>query len=153
MKKVTLREITKENFLECINLKVSKEQENFVAPNVHSIAQSKVNTLLTPLAIYDDNIRGHEPGPDDHMIGFVMYQIMDGVGFIMRLMVDQRFQGLGYGMAAMIEILRRLKMMPEIEYIGVSVTKGNDIVEKFYRNLGFIDGDKIDEREIYLKLE
>jgi diamine N-acetyltransferase len=82
-----------------------------------------------------------------------MYQIMDGVGFIMRLMVDQRFQGLGYGKATMIEILRRLKMMPEIEYIGVSVTKGNDIVEKFYRNLGFIDGDKIDEREIYLKLD
>lgn len=153
MKKVTLWKTTKENFYECINLKVSKEQETHVAPNVYSLAQSKVNNLLTPFAVYDDNIRSREPGQDDPMVGFVMYQIMDGVGFIMRLMVDEKFQGQGYGKATMIEIIRRLKMMPEIEFIGTSVAKGNDKVESLYRNLGFVDAEKIDEKEIYLKLD
>ncbi len=34
-----------------------------------------------------------------------------------------------------------------------SITKGNSIVEKYHRGLGFIDGDKLDEREIYLDLD
>ena len=50
-------------------------------------------------------------------------------------------------------MLRRLQMTPEIEYIGTSVAKGNPAAEKLYRHLGFIDGDKLDEREIYLKLD
>lgn len=153
MKKVTLRPIKKENFHECINMKVAPGQENDVAPNVYSLAQAKVNASLTPLAIYDNKIRGVEPGVDDPMVGFVMYQVMSGVGFIMRLMIDPRFQGQGYGKATMVEVIRQLKMMPEMEYIGTSVAKGNPIAEKLYRDLGFIDGDKLDEREIYLKLD
>jgi len=153
MQKVTLREITKDNFIECINLKVAPGQESYVAPNVYSLAQAKVNPLLTPFAIYDDRIRGHEPDAENPMLGFVMYQIMDGVGFIVRLMIDAKYQNQGYGKAAMVEVLRRLKMMPEIEYIGTSVLKGNHKTEKLYRDLGFVDGDKIDDRELYLKLD
>jgi diamine N-acetyltransferase len=152
MQKVTLREITKENFNECISLKVAPGQDSYVAPNVFSLAQAKVNPLLTPLAIYDDRIRGHEPDAANPMLGFVMYQIMDGVGFILRLMIAEKYQNRGYGKAAMVEVLRRLKMKPEIEYIGTSVLKGNHQAEKLYRDLGFVDGDKIDERELYLKL-
>ena len=38
------------------------------------------------------------------------------------------------------------------ECIGSSVAKGNQVAKKLYRNLDFIDGDKINEREFYLKL-
>jgi hypothetical protein len=102
MDKVTLRSNTKGIFHECISLKVASDQEDFIAPKVYSLAQAKVNPLLTPLA--------------------------------------------------MIEVIWRLKMMREIECIGTSVAKGNQVAEKLYRDLDFIDGDKIDEREIYLKL-
>jgi len=153
MKNVTLRPIIQENFHECINLKVAPDQEEFVAPNVYSLAQAKVNPLLTPLAVYDDAIRAREPSENDPMIGFVMYQVMSGAGFIMRLMVDMRYQGNSYGKATVVEVIRRLKKMPEIEYIGTSVPKGNPVAEKLYRDLGFIDGDKLDQREIYLKLD
>lgn len=153
MAKITLRKITPQNFQECIRLKVAEAQAEYVAPNVYSLAQTFVNPLLAPYAIYDAKIRGHEPGPQDPMVGFLLVQRMDGVGFIMRLMVGERFQQQGYGRAAMVEIIRRMKMEPEIEYIGTSVTKGNAAAEKLYRSLGFIDGDKLDEREIYLKLD
>ncbi|MDQ3022240.1 MAG: hypothetical protein M3R36_16955 [Bacteroidota bacterium] len=38
---IILREVTKENYLEAIKLKVTLEQNNFVASNIFSIAQSK----------------------------------------------------------------------------------------------------------------
>ena len=112
-----------------------------------------MNPKLFPFAIYDGAILGRDPRPDEKMVGFVMYQVMDGVGFIMRLMVGKDYQQMGYGRAAMLEVIRRLKMIPEVEFIGTSVTKGNDYVESFYRSLGFVNAEKIDEREIYLKLD
>ncbi len=153
MQKVVLREITPESFHECIRLQVADDQVNNVASNVYSLAQAKVNPLLVPLGIYDGSILGREPRPDEKMVGFLMFQVMEGVGFIMRLMIGEEHQQKGYGRTAMVEVIRRLKMMPEIEFIGTSVAKGNDYVEKFYRDLGFIDADKVDEKEIYLKLD
>lgn len=153
MKRVVLREITKENFHECIRLQVAEEQKDNVASNVYSLAQAKVNSRLFPLGIYNESVLGRDPLPEEKMVGFLMYQVMDGVGFIMRLMIGEQYQRSGYGRTVMVELLRRLKMMPEIEYIGTSVAKGNDYVEKFYRDLGFIDGDKVDQREVYLKLD
>ena len=38
------------------------------------------------------------------------------------------------------------------ECIGTLAAKGNQVAEKLYRDLDFIDGDNIDERGIYLKL-
>jgi diamine N-acetyltransferase len=152
-KRVALREITKANFHECIRLAVAADQTDHVAPNVFSLAQAKVNPLLHPFAIYDGAILGREPCDDEPMVGFVMYQVMDGIGFIMRLMVDEAHQGQGSGRAAMVEVLRRLKATPEVERIATSVAKDNAYVERFYRNLGFIDSEKLDERELYLKLD
>ncbi|NNE55200.1 MAG: GNAT family N-acetyltransferase, partial [Flavobacteriales bacterium] len=118
--RITLRAIDQANFRDCIDLKVSPDQEPFVAPNVFSLAQAKANPLLTPLAIYDGSICGHEPGENDPMVGFLMYQIMDGVGFVVRMMIGSPYQKRGYGRAAMVEVIRRFKLMPEIEYIGTS---------------------------------
>ncbi|MFX0094760.1 MAG: hypothetical protein ACFFBD_23690 [Candidatus Hodarchaeota archaeon] len=48
----SIRQITAENFIEAIKLKVKKEQENFVASNAVSIAQSKFHTYLECHGIY-----------------------------------------------------------------------------------------------------
>lgn len=37
---VELREITKENYEECLNLNVGESQKDFVSSNVHSLAQA-----------------------------------------------------------------------------------------------------------------
>ncbi len=44
-----------------------------------------------------------------------MYEIVAGVGFIMRLMIDRKHQRRGYGRATMLEVIRRLKLCPDIE--------------------------------------
>ena len=62
---IIFREVTRENWEECIGLKVSKEQEDFVAPNYYSILQAKFEEECYPLSIYDGQT----------MIGFLMYGV------------------------------------------------------------------------------
>lgn len=124
-----------------------------MAPNVFSLAQAKVNPLLHPFVVYDPSVSGRPPRTDEPMLGFVMYQVMEGVGFITRLMIGAEHQREGYGRATLHEVVRRLKATPEVDFIGVSITKGNEHAERLYRELGFVDAEKQDERELYLRLD
>ena len=152
MPRIVLRSIDIANFKACIDLKVHPTQEAYVAPNVYSLAQAKANPKLHPYAIYDGAVFTRDLEPDDEMVGFVMYQVWDEVGFIMRLMVDQRFQRRGYGRAAMVEAIRRLKLHPDVRHIATSVHKENEAAEGLYRSLGFVDAPKEDPVELYLQL-
>ena len=109
---VHLRPITRDNFRACIALRVADTQVGMVAANTQSLAEAYVNPALTPLGIYDAAACGFEEPPTP-MVGFTMIERAAGVGFILRLMVDQAYQGRGYGRAAMTEVIRRLRLMPE----------------------------------------
>lgn len=50
----------------------------------------KDQSTAYPLAVFDDSIRGIEPGETDPMVGFVMYQVMDWAGSIDGDIVDER---------------------------------------------------------------
>ncbi len=153
MTKITLRHITRDNFRACINLKVAEHQKKFVASNLYSLAQAKSNDYLHPFGIYGPEVIGEETKKHHIIRGFIMYQIWDGVGFIMRLMVDEQYQGQGYGTAATKEVIRRLKMTPEIERIATSVHKENPRTLALYKRLGFTIFIKETDVETYLKLD
>ena len=70
MPEVELREITPQNFKECIDLKVADSQKSFVATNVMSIAQSKIYPTVTPMAIY----------AGDELVGFTMFGLDEDDG-------------------------------------------------------------------------
>ena len=148
--------MTIENFQECIDLRVAQEQEGLVSSNMKSLAEAKVNPNLFPFAIYDATIIGYEK-PLSPMIGFTMYEITAGVGFIQRLMIDQQYQHQGYGKAAMIEVIRRLKLYPEVQLIATSHRKENIAASQLYRSLGFVDWEiawaKEDLNEVFLRLD
>lgn len=135
---VHLRPITSDNFAACLALDVDETQRGLVAPNVKSLAEAYVNHHLTPLAIYDGATIGYEQ-PHLPMVGFTMYEVVAGVGFIMRLMIDRSMQGKGYGRAAMIEVIRRLRMIPEVQLIATSHRAENSVAARLYRSLGFVD--------------
>ena len=156
MKQVTLHPITKENFNDCINLEVDVTQTELVASNAKSLAEAYVNSSLTPLGIYDVAARGWEK-PKSPMVGFTMYELVAGVGFILRLMIDRKFQRQGYGKATMIEVIRRLHLHPEVEIIATSHRKENVAAGSLCRDLGFrkweIEWAKEIEDEVYLVLD
>ena len=138
MAQVSLHEISANNRAECLELRVAESQSGWVAPNSESLQEAAANSNLVPLAIYDVMARGFEK-PDLPMVGFTMYELSAGVGFIRRLMIDQRFQGKGYGRAAMREVMRRLKLHPEVELIATRHRRDNEAAAKLYRSLGFVD--------------
>ena len=55
-----------------------------------------------------------------------MYALSNARGFILRLMIDEKFQRRGYGKAAMVEVIRRLKLHPEVERIATSHDRKNE---------------------------
>lgn len=126
---IQLREITMDNFRECIHLNVTEDQKYLVAPNVYSLAEAKADGVSNPLAIYNG----------DTMVGFIMYCFDpdEGMGYIDRLMVDERYQGQGYGRAAMPEVIQRLESFPACKRIKTSFTHANGVADALYSCLGF----------------
>ncbi len=141
--KITLREITTENFKECVNLAVAESQKNFVAPNVYSIAQSKIYPTVEPFAVYSG----------DEMVGFVMfgYDIDEKRFFLVRLMIDEKHQGRGFGKAATLEVIERLKQTEDCTEIYLSFVPENENAEKLYKSVGFERTGEISDGEIVMR--
>lgn len=88
---VTLRAITAENFDAILGLQVGVDQRELVCSNAESIAQAYVQPECIPLAIY----------AVDTPVGFAMYCVDrdDNEWWLYRLMVEETYQGRGYGRA------------------------------------------------------
>jgi diamine N-acetyltransferase len=155
MAEVHLRRITADNEEECLGLRVDDAQARFVATNAQSLARARANPQLVPLAVYDQAARGCAQ-PRVPMIGFVMYEIDCGVGSILRLMIDRAHQRKGYGRAALVEVIRRLRLGPEVEMVVTSHRQDNAVVAALFRSLGFVpwelEGIALTPGEVYLRL-
>lgn len=141
---IELRDLTSDNWRQCIKLKVEPRQERFVASNIYSLAESKFEPWLVPQAIYHD----------DAMVGFTMYGRVPGEdhAWVMRLMVDQRYQGRGYGRAALLAVIERLRAEPGLREIRISYQPDNERAERLYLSLGFErTGERI-EGEVVARL-
>jgi len=141
---MTLREITRDNWLQCVRLTVAPEQEAFVASNGASLAQSKYEPEWIPLALYDD----------EEMVGFVMYGVNreEGKYWILRVMVDRRYQGQGYGRAAMRLLLERLRAIPGCDEVAISYEPENEVARRLYASCGFRETGEILEGETVARL-
>jgi diamine N-acetyltransferase len=143
---VTLRDITADNWRACADLRVAPEQEDFVASNAWSLAQSKYEPELIPLGIYDD----------ETMVGFLMYCPVDlrvgRVWNIYRLMIAHDQQGKGYGRRGMDLLLARLRAIPGYAAVLISFVPQNQAARQLYASLGFEDTGEIEDGEIVYRL-
>ena len=142
--KVTLKDIDRENFKRCIKLEVNEDQKNFVATNVFSIAQSKVEPAFNVQAVYDG----------DEMVGFVMYgwDEEEGCHCLARLMVDRGHQGKGYGRAATEAVIERLRAEPGCKQVVLSVNPANANARALYESLGFVKTGEVSHGEEVMRL-
>jgi diamine N-acetyltransferase len=141
---VTLRDIDRENFRRCVKLEVNEDQRGFVAPNVFSIAQSKVEPAYNVQAVYDG----------EEMVGFVMYgwDEEEGCHCLGRLMVDKHQQGKGYGRAATEAVIARLRAEPDCRQIVLSVNPANTNAQALYESLGFVKTGEVSHGEEVMRL-
>lgn len=141
---ITLRPVTKENGRDVIKLKVAPEQEQFVAPNAVSLAQAHLEKAAWYRAIY----------ADETPVGFMMLydDPVEPEYFLWRLMIDQRYQGMGFGRQAIKLLIDYVKMRPGATELKVSHGEGEGSPAPFYASLGFeYTGDKIDD-ELVMRL-
>ena len=127
---VELREITEDNYGECFKLKVTEAQNNFVASNIYSLAQARVfYETAYPFAVYADG----------GMVGFIMlgYLKPENQYTVWRLMIDERFQGKGYGRQALLLGIEYLKEKFGPPEIFLSYEPDNHVAEKLYESVGF----------------
>lgn len=150
-----IRPVTGENWKELIRLKVRGDQTHFVASNLYSIAEAQFGDEyeghwdLFPYGIYE----GSTP------VGFLMYgynfEHPTHQAFIIRLMVDEKYQGKGYGRFGMEKMLELFRVDERIKAVGISYEPENDAARKLYASLGFQETGRMveGEAEAVLRLE
>ncbi|MBO4353722.1 MAG: GNAT family N-acetyltransferase [Clostridia bacterium] len=163
---IHLEKIDPRNVWDVIDLKVKKEQKNFVAANWVSIVQAyaAIGTECSafPFAIFND-----KKPVGFLMIGYneaALYEYDDGVKApeilknnysIWRLMIDKRYQKRGYGREAIKLALDFIKTWPcgKAEYCSLSYEPENEVGAKLYHSLGFTENGEMDGDEIVAVLK
>ncbi len=136
--RVSFRPVTEANFADCVALDVSPSQRKFVATTLESLAQAATDPNLTALLIYPGTSVGLVQ-PRAKPVGFAMYEVAAGVGYIQRLLIDRAHQRRGYGRAALRELLRRLRLIPEVQVIATSHKHRNRVVARLFASEGFVE--------------
>jgi diamine N-acetyltransferase len=141
---ITLRPVTWENFSAVIALTVTAEQADFVAPNVHSIAEAYLEPTWTPLAIY----------AGDDLVGFTQFGRDDETGrwWLMRYMIDAMYQGKGYGTAALRMVIDLMVERHGCDEIFLDYSLGNDVAARLYARIGFVPTGEVQGGEIMTRL-
>lgn len=131
---VTLRDITGDNYFQVLELKISPEQEaaKFVAPVVRSLADAwyyREEGITYPKAIY----------AKDDLVGFIMYDLDPEAQqvFIWRFLIEQRYQGKGYGRQTIETVLAMAKEQAQMTKVVADYVDGNEPMKKILLDLGF----------------
>jgi len=136
--KITLREITKENYRDVCDLEVTNDQKGHLASNMESLVESKFDETLVPRAIY----------AEDKPVGFMMgNRASDTEVTIFRFMIDFNFQQKGIGRAALRQAITEIRQIEGIQQIDICYHPDNTIAKRLYLSLGFreVGMDESDE--------
>jgi diamine N-acetyltransferase len=142
---VTLRPVTRDNWSAVVDMQLAPGQEHFVASNTLSLAQAYAMPECQPFAVY----AGEEP------VGFVMIgrEPETGREWVIRLMVDARHQGQGYGRAALNLAIERLRETTGCDAVYLSYEPNNDVAARLYASVGFVLTGEIDDGEVVARLD
>lgn len=141
---IYLEKVNENNFRTVINLKVAEDQSRFVATNLYSLAQAWVfSDVARPYAIKNYN-----------QVGFLIFDWDENersVG-IWRFMIDEKYQGQGFGKKALEEAIKIIKEANKFDIIHLEFVPANTKARNLYYSLGFRENGKMDGDEIVMVL-
>jgi diamine N-acetyltransferase len=143
---ISLRELTKENYLDCIRLNLHPEQEENLASNAITIAQSRFETDYRLKVIYEqETVIGllafcHEDEPLDYYIYWLF-----------RFMIDKDHQNKGYGKRVLSLLVDEVKRLGGKTLLTMHKPT-NQQAGKLYRAFGFQEDSVLDDGDISLRL-
>lgn len=130
---ITLKPVTKDNWLSCIKLELNEEQRPWVASNLFSIAESS----------FYPNHKLRCVCSDEDVVGFAAYRREDQddvtqLYWIFRLMIDKRYQGGGVGTRAVQLLLEEMRHLGARQ-VRTMFRAGNAVAGNLYRKVGFVE--------------
>lgn len=137
---IRLAEVTEENWLDIADLSVNDDQRRFVAPAIGILARGYVYR--------DCNARIYAIENDGTIVGAALVREFadEPLGYdLQQFMIDQRYQGNGYGSAALALILDELRKEGRYDHVEVCVKKDDTAAIHLYEKHGFADSSYIDE--------
>ncbi len=148
---VTLREVTPDNAEAIFALSVAGSQKHLVASNERSIAQAHFEEAAWFRAIY----------ADDEPVGFLMLHDEslraepreEGYLVLWRMMIDERFQGMGFGREAMHLVIAHARTRPGVTRLQTSWAQEDGNAGDFYRKLGFVPTGADEDGEMWASLD
>ena len=136
---VRLTQVTEENWLEVASLSVKEHQKEYLAPAIGILARGYVYR--------DCNARVFVIEHDGIIVGAALVREFtdEPLGYdLQQFMIDQYFQGRGYGSAALTLILEELRKEGHYDHVEVCVKKKDAEAIHLYEKLGFMDSGYID---------
>ena len=150
-----LEKISWENYCKVLKLRVSKEQENYVASNkaslIHAFLEMSNGTPVYAFAVmngktvvgfmqlmYSNDWSGYERedwlNSEEHKQYEGQYYY-----YIWRFMIDKKYQQRGYGRESFKQTLDFIKTFPagKAEYVLLSYEPSNEVGKKLYASFGF----------------
>ena len=159
---IRLEKVNRENVWDLLKLRVQPDQTDFVADNTTSIVEAylalSVSGYAFPFGIFDG----------DMPVGFLMIgfgtendrwdgepSVNQGNYSLWRLMIDEKYQGRGYGKQAVQLALDFVKSFPcgPAEACWVSYEPENERAEALYHAFGFAENGEWDGDEIVAVLK
>jgi len=127
--KIELKKIDQSNYLDCIELRISKDQEGFVVSNLFSLVQAAYEPDLYPLGVYCDG----------KMVGFFLYDYDKELNAwsMSRFMIDKKYQHQGIGRKALESFLEFFKVQYGDVDLYTSAEVENKIAIALYEAFGF----------------
>lgn len=144
---ISLKEINANNWFECTELSVTEEQKKIFPISVvywMAMAKYEYNNELELLAVYNDN----------SIVGVVAYGIDPDIDtpWITTVMIDQKYQGKGYGREAVKQLIDLIISRHNCKKIIIAHRPNNYAAAKLYESLGFHEIEQ-NEDEIVRSLE
>ena len=153
---VRLEQVSEENIREILALRVGTHQQGLVAPNSVSLAEAylalRAHGQVFPFGIYDG----------DTPVGFCMVgfgsddewedapAVADGNYNLWRFMIDERYQGRGYGKSALALVLDFIAGEPcgPAPLCWLSYAPENAAAKALYASFGFRETGEKDGDEV-----
>lgn len=126
---INFRNIDNKNIEMVKNLKIKKEQEGFIETVTECLEEANLYNEWHPVAIYNY----------DDIVGFAMYGSFgpNKHTWIDRILIDENYQGKGFGKDAMKKLIDIVLKEYEVDTIYLSIVEENTVAYNLYTSIGF----------------
>lgn len=135
-----LAEVTEDNWMDVASLAVNDRQKGYLAPAIGILARGYVYRNCNARIFVIEN--------DDIIVGVALVREFtdEPPGYdLQQFMIDRKYQGKGYGSAALGMILDELRREAHFDHVEVCVKKDNAEALHLYEKHGFVDSGFVDE--------